>query len=278
MKIGYNISGDINTYDLLKIIEDNANFIQIFTSNPCNFITQQFNLNKSTKYFLEQNKIKMVIHGSFLINLSRKTEDKITINSINLLKRDLKISKNIDALGVIIHMGKDTQKLGYQNAIEMYIKNLNIVLKSSEGIIILETGAGCGTEVASRLNELAYIRNSCIDKSRVKFCIDTCHIYASGYNLTDLDFVDNLEIYIENTLGWKNIIIAHINDSKDDYNSRKDRHHDISCGDISKKNINAFMKFINFFVKRNIPMILETPCEEKTYDNQIKLIKKYVCT
>jgi len=277
MHIGYNISGDINEYNISQILEDQANFIQIFTSNPCNFITTPFNITKPIRYFLQTNKINIVIHGSFLINLSRKPDDKITINSINLLKRDLKIASQINALGVIIHMGKDTQKLGYQNAIDMYITNLNNILSSTKNsVIILETGAGCGSEVASRFNELAYIRNSCIDKSRIKFCIDTCHIYAAGYDLTDLDFVDNLEKYIDNTLGWSNVVIAHINDSKDIYNSRKDRHQDISCGDISTKNIKSFMKFIHFFVNRNIPMILETPCEEKTYSQQINLIKKYI--
>ena len=277
MKLGYNISGDINTYDMIKLLDDDSNFIQIFTSNPCNFITTPFDLNKSIKYFLSANKINIVIHGSFLINLSRNSDDKITINSINLLKRDIKIANKINALGVIIHMGKDTQKLGYQNAINMYITNLNNILATTEkGIIILETGAGCGSEIASRFNELSYIRNSCIDKSRVKFCIDTCHIYAAGYDLTDLDFVDNLENYIDNTLGWSNVLVAHINDSKDIYNSRKDRHHDILCGDISTKNIDAFMKFIYFFVKRNIPMILETPCEEKSFAEQIKSIKNYI--
>ena len=274
MKLGYNIVGNINTSNILQILEDDANFIQIFTSNPRNYIITPFNLDSSIQHFLSTNKINIVIHGSFLINLSRKSDDKITINSINLLKRDLKISTRINAIGVIIHMGKDTQKLGYQNAIDMYVKNLNNILSITEsGIIILETGAGCGSEVASRFNELAYIRNSCIDKSRVKFCIDTCHIYAAGYDLTDLDFVDTLETYIDNTLGWSNIVVAHINDSKDIYNSRKDRHHDITCGDISTKNIDAFMKFIYFFVKRNIPMILETPCENKTYAYQIKFIK-----
>ena len=128
----------------------------------------------------------------------------------------------------------------------MYIKNLNTVLQSTTGIIILETGASCSSKVASRFNELAYIRNKYIDKSRIKFCIDICHIYAAGYDLTNLDFVDSLENYIDNTLGWKNIVVAHINDSKDNFNSRKDRHDDIGSGDISTKNIDAFMKFMKF--------------------------------
>lgn len=282
MKIGYNIIGSINNYDLLKIIEDGANSIQIFTCdpctyNPCTYNTTTFNINTYVSYFLKSNNINIVIHGSFLINLSRKFDDKICKNSINLLKRDLKICKKINALGVIIHMGKDTQNLGYDNAINTYIDNLNHILSTTENsTIILETGTGCGKEVASRLNELGRIRNSCIDKNRIKFCIDTCHIYAAGYDLTDNDFVDTLENYIDITLGWNNVVVAHINDSKDLLNSRKDRHDDISCGNISKNNVESFMKFISFFVKRNIPIILETPSDKKSYGEQIKIIKKYM--
>jgi deoxyribonuclease-4 len=270
--IGYNISGNINDFKLKNLIDDNANFIQIFTSDPCNYRTTNFKLNKHIEYFLKTNNINLVIHGSFLINLARKPDDKITQNSINLLKRDLKISNLINALGVIIHMGKNTQKLTYEDSINMYIHNLNSVINSTTGTIILETGAGCGSEICSRFNELAYLRNSCIDKSRIKFCIDTCHIYAAGYDLTNKDFVLSLESYIDITLGWENVCVAHINDSKDRFNSRKDRHHDIGFGDISNNSFECFIIFINFFIKRNIPIILETPSEKSTYGEQIKLI------
>ena len=275
IRIGYNIFGDINNYDVANIIKDNANFIQIFTTDPSNFRTTNFNLNQHIKYFLVSNQINLVIHGSFLINLARHPDDKITKNSIELLKRDLIIAKKINAIGVIIHMGKDTQKLGSEEAAKMYVKNLNDILKITEGTIILETGAGCGTEICSRFNELASLRNLCIDKSRIKFCIDTCHIYAAGYDLTDVNFVLSLEKYIDNTLGWENVCVAHINDSKDKFNSRKDRHADILDGDISNNNINAFMIFINFFITRNIPIILETPSDKRTYCEQINFIINY---
>ena len=279
MKIGYNLSTEINRENLNNVIKDECNFIQVFTSDPCSFNifnknNKQFN-SELLLYYKEKRNINYVIHGSFLINLCRLPTDKITINSINLLKKDLSISNKIKALGVIIHMGKDTGKLGYDNALNMYIANLNKVLSETNGIIILETGAGCGTEVGTRLNELGKIRDSCIQKDRVKFCIDTCHIYSAGYDISDPLISNTLESYIENTLGWDNVVIAHVNDSKECINSKKDRHADISKGDISKSDINTFMEFLYNFKKRDIPLVLETPADELNFKFQIDLIKNH---
>ena len=123
------------------------------------------------------------------------------------------------------------------------------------------------------MNELAKLREFCINKDRVKFCIDTCHIYSAGYDLSEEIFVISLENYIDNTLGWNNVIVAHINDSKECYNSRKDKHADIKSGEISKKDLKSFMKFINYFNKRNIPMILETPSDTIDFKTQIQILK-----
>lgn len=273
MKIGYNMSTIIDKNTLLKAKNDGCNFIQIFTGDPCKFIYNKkpFDTNQ-LKYW----KGGIVIHGNFLINLCRLYSDKIGRNSIYLLKKDLEIASKINAIGVIIHMGKDTGKLGYEKAFNTYIENLNIVLKESkEGIIILETGAGVGTEIATRLNELGKIREAVTNKERIKFCIDTCHIFAAGYDLSNDLIVDSLEQYIENTLGWDNIIIIHCNDSKNCLCSKKDFHADITDGVISKKNIGSFMKFINFFKKRNIPIILETPSDSIDLKTQIEFISFY---
>ncbi len=276
INVGYNISNIINNKTLDKAILDGCNYIQVFTSDPCSFFSNVKNFNGELLKTYKKNKLlNYVIHGSFLINFCRLPEDKITKNSINLLKRDLYICEKIKALGVIIHMGKDTGKLGEEKAFNMYVENLNKVLEDTKhikSIIILETGAGCGTEIATRLNELAKLREFCINKERVKFCIDTCHIYSAGYNLSDEIFVESLENYIDNTLGWANVIVAHINDSKECYNSRKDKHADITDGHITSNNLIPFMKFIDYFKKRNIPMILETPSDNIEYKTQIDLL------
>ena len=276
MLIGYNINSNININDI-ENIKSEANYFQIFTSDPTKYSNfNSFSLPKRIKKYLKNNNIGIVIHGSFCINLARSPNDKIAQNSIKLLKNDIEICNNIGALGVVIHMGKDTEKLGEEKALENYVTNLEFVLENTNnGVIILETGANCGSEVGSKLNKLGLIREKCKKKDRIKFCIDTCHIYSSGYDIAEENYIDILENYIENTLGWNNVILAHINDSRDELFSKKDRHADLTDGEISKRNLNAFMKFINNFVRRNIPMILETPNDKISYDEQINLIKFY---
>ncbi len=170
-------------------------------------------------------------------------------------------------------MGKDTTKLGYQKAMDTYVKNLNTVISESNGTIILETGAGVGTEVATRLNELGKLREGVTNKERIKFCIDTCHIFSAGYDLTNETVVESLEYYIENTLGWNNVAVLHCNDSKHCLCSKKDYHADITDGYISKRNLLAFMKFINFFIERNIPIILETPEDNVEIKTQVQFMQ-----
>jgi deoxyribonuclease-4 len=207
-----------------------------------------------------------------------------------LLQRDLCISKKIGAIGVIIHMGHNVDKtISNDEALKLYVQNIDDILEGTpnDSILILETGAGCGNEIGTRLNVLGEIRSKSKYKHRIKFCIDTCHIFSAGYDISNSNVVDSLEAYIDITLGWENIIVCHLNDSKTNLNSKKDRHQDISYGTISKgieyhgKNcdiitedsINPFIKFIKYFIKRNIPLILETPCESISYIEQMNLIK-----
>ena len=131
MLIGYNINSNNTLEDILK---NDANYFQIFTSDPTKFIyNNNFSLSKETKKYIKENNIGIVIHGSFCINLARSENDKIALNSIYLLKNDLKICNNIGALGVVIHMGKDTEKLGETKSIENYINNLNKILREKIG-------------------------------------------------------------------------------------------------------------------------------------------------
>ena len=135
MLIGHNISTDITNKSLDDAIENESTFVQIFTSDPCSFkYNDYFNESIIKRY---KNRLQYVIHGSFLINLCRLPNDRITLNSINLLKRDLKICKSIGALGVIIHMGKNTGKLKNDDAFNMYITNLNRVLSETTNSIII---------------------------------------------------------------------------------------------------------------------------------------------
>ncbi len=281
--IGYTTSLSQNMGKLIKL--DNGNCGQFFTRSPQIFKTVPFNEKdwKNIKKDMEDSQVKFVIHGSFLINFCKHP------NSIyyahNLIFEDMKISSYVNSIGVIIHMGKNTDKLPYEEAFNNYIQNIKHILKITQNIpnspmLILETGAGQGTEVATDITELGMLRKNLTleEQKRVGFCIDTCHIFTAGYDLRNMDFVKSFEDYIELSLGWSNVKVIHLNDSLSKFNQKVDRHADISYGEITKshKYTEAFIKFIKICQSKNIPLILETPGDNTDYAKQINLVKNWI--
>lgn len=260
---------------------NDADIIQIFLRPPQNFKlapTKRENLEILREDALKL-KVKILIHGSYLINLCKLSSDVALQNGIASIIQDLNESVILSALGVVIHMGHNTAGISNKEAFDNYVKHVKHILKNSisTSTLILETGAGQGKEIATQLWELGQIRELLTksERKRVKFCIDTCHIYSAGYDLSDPEFVTILDKYIDNTLGWKNVVAIHLNDSKYCVGSKKDRHADIGKGYIC---IDGIKSFIKICIDRKIPMVLETPADiydgnKFTAKDQIKMIR-----
>jgi deoxyribonuclease-4 len=282
MILGCNIYSNNSIIDCVNDgYYNNANIIQIYFRPPSQFYVTKIkdNILEDINKQLLKKQIKIVIHGSFIINFCRPLNDKITRNAIKLLVADMINSVKVNALGVIIHMGKNVKDLKISNdiALQNYINNIKIILKltPSRSTLILETGAGQGNEIATSIYELSKIRESLSyeEQKRVKYCLDTCHMYSGGYNFSSKFLMKHFETYIDIMLGWKNIVVIHLNDSKTKFNSRVDRHADIGKGMIRQSSL---MKAVEIFIKKGIPMVLETPEDTSPHKNQIENIHKYV--
>uniref|UniRef100_A0A6C0LR63 Xylose isomerase-like TIM barrel domain-containing protein n=1 Tax=viral metagenome TaxID=1070528 RepID=A0A6C0LR63_9ZZZZ len=235
---------------------------------------------------LDRNKMKLVIHGSYTINLCHPTNSKSFLTSIKSLVQDLNASSIIGerCLGVIIHMGKNIKKNGITDAeaISNYIYGLKetIMMSPKETTIILETGASQGTEVGSKLEDLSKIfwRLNEDEQLRVKFCIDTCHIYATGYDISTISNVKDFFDRFDNLIGINKIACIHYNDSKVKLGSHIDRHADIGFGFIPEIGLKEVAKIAN---KYKIPLIMETPLdsvnpktnEDISFQEQLSKIK-----
>jgi deoxyribonuclease-4 len=283
MQIGYTTTLGKYMGKLIKL--DGGNCGQFFTRSPQTFKTVDFKEEdwEEIKNDIEDNKVNFVIHGSFLINFCKDPGNLDYAHK--LILEDMKICSYLNCIGVIIHMGKNTDKLKYEEAFNNYVKNIKKILEITKYInnspkLILETGAGQGTEIATDISELGRLRKSLTEdeKKRIGFCIDTCHIFTAGYDLRNKLFVDSFEEYIEMSLGWSNVLVVHLNDSQSKINQKVDRHADISYGEITKKykDTQNFIRFIKMCEKRNIPLILETPGFNTSYQNQISLIKGWI--
>lgn len=277
--IGHHINishGLVSSADYAKSL--GANFYQIFLTSP-----QSYNrIQKPKEELIElknklvENKMKIVIHGSYMLNFCNEPSTLKHKSALKLLKADLNDSIHLGALGVVIHMGKKLD-LDEETAINNYVIGLKNVLKETppDSIIILETGAGVGSEVCTSFTGLENLLNrfDSNEKKRIKFCIDTCHIFSAGYDVGNEDYVDVLDNLIEAKLGWKNVAVIHLNDSKNKLNTKKDNHADIGKGNIS---IDGLKKFVKLCSNKKIPIVLETPCDLITKKNQIEMVKGWV--
>jgi deoxyribonuclease-4 len=267
------------------------NIFQIFLSVPQKVLSKArqgevlFQMGKE----LEKYDIKMVVHGSYTINLCHSKKTSRYNASIKSLVQDLNSTVDIgkNCLGVIIHMGKNIpeNKLTDDQALNNYVIGLKDALHQTPDntCIILETGASQGSEIASELDGLAEIYWKLTDneKMRIMFCIDTCHIWATGYDISDAVGVKRFFKEFNDKIGLKKIACIHFNDSKTGLQSYVDRHADLGYGFIKSFGLQEVAQFAK---KNNIPLVMETPLEsvntktnkEITAEEELKMVKLWI--
>lgn len=257
-----------------------GNFFQVFLQSPraFNIVKRDIKELKKIAQLNMKQEIGLVIHGSYLINLARSEGYQLK-NAIRILKYDLMLSVHVGSIGVVIHMGKITKDMDISEgkAVGNFIRNIKNVLRDTDkrSNIILETGAGAGNEVGTDIETLGSIRMALTnsEKKRVKYCIDTCHIYSAGYDIGTVKGANSFIKLVEKNIGWNNVGVIHLNGSKTPLGGRVDRHADVFCGEIGDEGFNVM---INYFSKLDIPMVLETPARELPMQEQIRMVKKVI--
>ena len=279
LRIGAHIHSDCDlefSADYSKQI--GSNFFQIFLANPQKYNSPRFTgikLLQLRKKLIEYD-IMVVIHANFMLNFCNECESYKHKAAVKLLEQDLRDSVKLGAIGVVIHMGKKL-KMDEDVAIANYVKGVQTALSNTpeDSIVIFETGAGVGSEVCTDIIDLGllYRKFTKQERKRIKFCIDTCHIYSAGYDIGNLSYVDVFCGLVDVHLSWNKVACIHLNDSKCPLNSCKDRHADINCGFIEKYGLK---KFVKICYDKNIPMVLETPCDTIKKTEQITMIKNWI--
>lgn len=242
---------------------------------------------KEVKDYIKQNNILLAIHAPYTINIAEPL-DLISHNWwIDSILKEYRISDNLGIKYQVLHCGRLTSimkiyknnteeqniKIGIDTMREClkricaYIRKEYKVIKT---FILLENTAGQKNEILYNFNEFLqfYKELDKKDKQIVKICMDTCHLFASGYNkLTVADDVDNLFKVINKQIDISSLKLIHLNDSKYESGSRIDRHAELTKGKINKACIIRFIKMAKHY---KIPMILETPNPKPV--KEIKLI------
>ena len=247
---------------LYKAIERGAEIgctaIQIFTASNRQWRTKIILPEEIQRFKAVQEKlgIEVISHCSYLINIGSPTSS-IEEKSVNALRQEL---QRCNALGIqyaVLHPGSRLDS-SEDDCIERIAKNVDIALDESNGstMILLETMAGQGTTIGNTFEQLEKIRSLTKNKELIGICLDTCHIFASGYRFTtDAEYKETMK-QIDSIIGIKTIKVIHINDSKKDCGEHVDRHEHIGEGKIG---IEAFKNIMNDAEFTHVPKILETP-------------------
>lgn len=259
MNIGAHVSirgGFTRAFD--EIREINGTCGQIFTHSPRTWRFPDIDEEEAAK-FREIYKTKeiwpILIHESYLTNLATPKKD-IYKKSMETMKKEINAATLLGIEYIKIHPGSHLGQ-GEERGLNQIAESLSefepII---NDVVILLETTAGKGTDLGYTFEQLQYLRETTTIETGI--CLDTCHVYAAGYNIGTPEGLEKTLEELNSTIGLSQVKAVQLNDSKHPFNSRKDEHAHIGLGEIGEE---GFKVFLNHPKIRDLPLILETPAD-----------------
>jgi len=211
-------------------------------------------------------------HDSYLINLGHPADEGLQ-KSRNSFTDEMKRCEILGLDRLNFHPGSHLREITESECLSKIAESINIALDKTKGVTaVIENTAGQGSNVGYRFEHLAEIIDKVEDKSRVGICIDTCHAFAAGYDLTTAAACEKTFSELDKTVGLRYLRGMHFNDAKKMLGSKVDRHETLGNGAIGT---DCFKWLIEQPFTDNIPLILETPEPEK-WPAEIELLKSFV--
>jgi len=213
------------------------------------------------------------IHAPYIVNLASK-EERIRNSTIEIMRGELERGTALHAPGMMTHLGSASSIGDERKGIELTIEGLKRVLDGYDGTtqLLLEISAGAGMVMGDTFEELAEILAG-VGDPKVGVCLDTAHMFASGYDLRTPEAVKKTMKEFDEVIGLDRLVISHFNDSKVDIGEHKDRHEHLGEGFIGKKGCEAIVASPTF---KDVHLILETPHENtiETLGPDIEFVKR----
>jgi len=209
----------------------------------------------------------ILAHAPYTLNGCSKTE-KTRVFAREAMADDLRRLEYLDNCRYNFHPGSHVGQ-GAEAGIDFIADMLNTCMfKGQKTTVLLETMAGKGTEVGRNFEEIAAIIEKVELQDNIGVCLDTCHVFDGGYDI--VNHLDDVLTQFDTRIGLSRLKAVHINDSKNELGSHKDRHEKIGEGHIG---IEAFTRIINHPALRQLPFYLETPNELAGYAHEISLLR-----
>ena len=269
---------------LEKTKELGANVLQVYLGD--NVLTTLSKKFKPTldeirifKEFIKINKLKFFVHSILSLNFCKDPLNKRNEWGITNIVYDMNLCYKLGGEGVVVHMGTyktDSLDISYAKGVDNFVKSLILILDQTKKIpLILETPVNKKYKIGSTIENLfkIYYKIPIKYRKRIKFCIDTQHIFASGYNISSIEGISYYFEHFDKLIGIKKIALIHLNDSYKEYDSHINKHESIKKGYIFANNGEKSLKYIIDFIKKhNIPALMETNYEN--YNKEIPYLKQ----
>ena len=248
--------------------------IQIFTKSQMRWNSKPLKGNdiaKFKKMWKESRIEKIIVHDSYLINLGSPDNEKHSKSKAAFID-EIERAKSLGTNFLVFHPGAHMGE-GEEFCIKKIGKTLNEIIDEidPESLkILIETTAGQGTNVGYKFEHLRDILAIVKNPGKFGICIDTCHIFAAGYDIRTKEAYDRTMDEFDKIMGIKNVFAFHLNDAKVELGSRVDRHENIGEGKIGK---DAFGFIVNDKRFEKVPMVLETPGGDEFYKKNLSILR-----
>ncbi|MGE5371891.1 MAG: deoxyribonuclease IV [Solirubrobacterales bacterium] len=248
-----------------------AEACQMFARNPRGSAARQWTQDEIDAFTggCQKNAIyPVVVHIPYIVNPAAERDDLYEL-AARIVVEDMIRCDLIGASYLVLHPGSRGAQSPEQ-AVERLIALINDAMARYDGdtVLLIETMAGMGKELGANPQELEWIIGGIQERGRIGVCLDTCHLYAAGFDMATPAGVDAAYETLAQSVGRDAIRLVHVNDSKKELGSRVDRHAPIGKGFIGLEGFQALMAhpFLG-----TLPMILETP--EETMQEDLNTLK-----
>lgn len=246
---------------IIRANDIGANCLQLFSGSPRVWKKKNLNEVVTDRLFAKQKELEispLFTHALYLINLV-SDKDELLEKSTNSLIYELNFDSKIKGAGVVIHAGSH-QGRGWDASKQLLVEQIKKVLDQTpaDSTLLIENSAGQKGKLHSNLEEIKWTLDQLaeyVTSGRLGWCFDTCHAHAAGYQLGEQKTNSAIETINKLSL-WSTLKCIHVNDSRDDFDSGRDRHANIGDGQIPKEDLKYFL---NFQKVTDIPLVTEVP-------------------
>ena len=257
--------------DRIEAIGGNA--VQVFTQSPRMWKSTQHTPEELERFRSRRREARVrhvTCHALYLVNLASR-DAEIRSKSFEALRATMETARGIDADAVVFHVGSHLG-YGFDEAVKVVAPPLRELLGlTTDGLwLCLENAAGAGGTIGRSVAELAALCDALDGHARLGVCLDSCHWWASGVDVTDAEALDQALEDLDSRLGLERLRVLHVNDAKTPLGSNRDRHDVVARGLLG----NGLATFLGHPAFQDLPALLETWPEDGLSSADIDLLRR----